>query len=338
MKQSVSLKDIAKALGLNASTVSRSLSNHPRIPSATREQVKAQAEKMGYRPDPALRRLAERRWASHPAKSAASVAVVQWAQPDYGLAEFKKPLGIMIRSLGYGYEQFFVTDYPDVESAARIMEARGVVGLIVLPSKDPAAWLNFPWERFAAVQVVSGEELPTGLSMVNYDSFGTMLDAGRRVERARPASAAVCLFRQLRESATDEQDHAAALLVVERWKKARIACKAPQFFFANPDALPHMAQWLAKERVEAAIIPNSAVCLWTAANGNKILPEEIRTIALNSRSGEGFACYEHQYDHIARRAVQHLDSLIRHDERGLPALPELISIPNLWVPGAGFPE
>ncbi|NOU35701.1 MAG: LacI family DNA-binding transcriptional regulator [Kiritimatiellaceae bacterium] len=339
MSRMITLQQMAEALGLNASTVSRALSNHPKIKAATRQLVQAKAAEMGYRPDPALRRLADRRWASRlPAKRTASLAVVQWAQPDYGLAEFKKPIEIMIRSLGYGCEQFFVSDYPDVESAARIMEARGVVGLIVLPSKDPDAWQNFLWEQFAAVQVMSGEELPTGLSMVNYDSFGTVLDAGLRVERARPASAAVCLLRQPRESATDLQDHAAALVVTEWWKRAGIACKAPQFFTVGPNSLRGMAQWLAKERVEAAIVPNPGVGVWRSDSGRRILPEEIRIIALNRQRQTAFAGYERQLNHIARRAVQYLDSLIRHDERGRPALPELISIPSLWVPGASFPE
>lgn len=46
-----SINDIAKALGVSASTVSRALKDHPDISEETREKVKAFAEKVNYRPN-----------------------------------------------------------------------------------------------------------------------------------------------------------------------------------------------------------------------------------------------------------------------------------------------
>ena len=46
-----SINDIAKALGVSASTVSRALKDHPDISEATREKIKAFAEKVNYRPN-----------------------------------------------------------------------------------------------------------------------------------------------------------------------------------------------------------------------------------------------------------------------------------------------
>ncbi|MBL7814955.1 MAG: LacI family DNA-binding transcriptional regulator [Saprospiraceae bacterium] len=45
------IHDIAQALGLTASSVSRALNDNPRISEATRQAVKEQAEKMNYRPN-----------------------------------------------------------------------------------------------------------------------------------------------------------------------------------------------------------------------------------------------------------------------------------------------
>ncbi len=47
----VSINDIAKALGISASTVSRALKSHPDISLETRELVKAYAAKVNYRPN-----------------------------------------------------------------------------------------------------------------------------------------------------------------------------------------------------------------------------------------------------------------------------------------------
>jgi LacI family transcriptional regulator len=45
------IHDIAKELGISASTVSRALNDNPRISQITREKIKAFAEKLGYRPN-----------------------------------------------------------------------------------------------------------------------------------------------------------------------------------------------------------------------------------------------------------------------------------------------
>lgn len=44
----VSISDIAEALGLTASTISRALNGNPRISEATRERVVEQARRMNY--------------------------------------------------------------------------------------------------------------------------------------------------------------------------------------------------------------------------------------------------------------------------------------------------
>lgn len=55
------LSDIAQALGLNISTVSRALRGDPRVQEPTRLRIQAEAEAMGYRPHWTARALAEGR-------------------------------------------------------------------------------------------------------------------------------------------------------------------------------------------------------------------------------------------------------------------------------------
>ncbi|MGE5571559.1 MAG: LacI family DNA-binding transcriptional regulator [Bacteroidota bacterium] len=55
------MKDIAKVLGLNESTVSRALNNHPYVRPETREKVIAAARRMNYRPNTLARSLATSR-------------------------------------------------------------------------------------------------------------------------------------------------------------------------------------------------------------------------------------------------------------------------------------
>lgn len=57
----IRLKDIAAELGLGVPTVSMALRGHRDIAAATRERVRAKADEMGYKPDPAMRALADYR-------------------------------------------------------------------------------------------------------------------------------------------------------------------------------------------------------------------------------------------------------------------------------------
>ena len=56
--QRIGIKDLVKYLGLTEGTVSRALNNYPDISKLTRQRVIDAAETMGYRANPAARRLA----------------------------------------------------------------------------------------------------------------------------------------------------------------------------------------------------------------------------------------------------------------------------------------
>ncbi len=51
MKKNITIKDIAKQLGVHNSTVSRALNNHPAVNEKTRQEIQTFAKKKGYRPN-----------------------------------------------------------------------------------------------------------------------------------------------------------------------------------------------------------------------------------------------------------------------------------------------
>src|SRR5882757_5503577 len=53
----VTLREIVKAAGVSVMSVSLALRDHGRISKAVRARIKRHAEKLGYRPDPALSAL-----------------------------------------------------------------------------------------------------------------------------------------------------------------------------------------------------------------------------------------------------------------------------------------
>ena len=64
MYEAITIKDIARALGLSTSTVSRALRGSYEISSETKKLVLEYAEKINYRPNPIALSLKERRSSS----------------------------------------------------------------------------------------------------------------------------------------------------------------------------------------------------------------------------------------------------------------------------------
>ncbi|MDF3128474.1 LacI family DNA-binding transcriptional regulator [Kiritimatiellaeota bacterium B1221] len=58
----VTLRDVAKKAGAGLATASRAMRDDPATKEATRLKVKKIAKEMGYRPDPGMTHLIERRW------------------------------------------------------------------------------------------------------------------------------------------------------------------------------------------------------------------------------------------------------------------------------------
>lgn len=123
------IKDIARALGISPSTVSRALAGHGRIPEQTREKVRAVAAQLGYSPNRAAQSLVGKR--------NTGFAGLVLTDPGYGredsyLGEFLSGLG-----LGLGAEGFdlFLAAIPQGQSELsvirNIVASRRADGLIL---------------------------------------------------------------------------------------------------------------------------------------------------------------------------------------------------------------
>ena len=59
--RATSLKDVAKAAGVSAATISRFLNGSLELPAATRQRIERAVERLGYAPNPHARRLSRGR-------------------------------------------------------------------------------------------------------------------------------------------------------------------------------------------------------------------------------------------------------------------------------------
>jgi hypothetical protein len=176
----VTIADLAESLDLAKSTVSLALRGSSKVRAATRERVQQQAQRLGYEADPILSAYSRRRRQGLPRQYQATIAIL-W--PNHEAAHLQPSAGEHLQALGFKAEDFFLQDHPSPASLANMLQARGIPAIMAPDHPDQDLLLDFPWNRFVAVQAgVSKCKLP--ITVVRHNSFETMRLAWNRVRNA----------------------------------------------------------------------------------------------------------------------------------------------------------
>jgi len=135
MQRAVSIKDIAKTVGVSPSTVSRALHHHPRISEERAKQIRELARQMGYSPSVPARSLVTRDTAT------IGMVITHVSDPFLG----RLVSGVEETAQANGYSVFLSSSYrnADVErNVIRDFYERRVTGIIVTGSQIDAGYLQ----------------------------------------------------------------------------------------------------------------------------------------------------------------------------------------------------
>jgi LacI family transcriptional regulator len=125
------LKDLARQLGLSATTVSRALDGYPDVAEATRLRVAAAARRVGYLPDPAARRLRRGR--------ADTIAALLPGGPGVELTALMETLGACAAALAtQGLDLMLVATRDEQEETrrlARLVARREADAFVILRTR-----------------------------------------------------------------------------------------------------------------------------------------------------------------------------------------------------------
>lgn len=158
MHQSVSqrrratLQDVAEAVKLSVNTVSRALSGKPGVSERTRTLIRAEAERIGYVPNPHARSLVLG------SRKMIGLVITNVSNPFY--AELISEIELHASAAGYTVVLLLSDESPDREAAAAdTVVQSGLDGVIVVPvqgGQDP--WVQV--QRLGIPLVVVNRELP----------------------------------------------------------------------------------------------------------------------------------------------------------------------------------
>ncbi|QJE97088.1 LacI family DNA-binding transcriptional regulator [Luteolibacter luteus] len=337
----VSLRDIAKEVGVTHVTVSLALRNHPRISAEMRMKVQETAERLGYRPDPMLAALANYRRgkSDHPITSAIAW-INAWPEPDKlrSFREFDlywKGAHAAAEKFGYRLEEFRIGGTNlSPQRLHEILSTRDIRGLLLPPHRHEPNWEDFPWSEYSVVRFGRSLRFPRA-HLVTSDQVGNTLRAFATMsERGYERIGFVTTGGDLRRNGhLFEAGFLAAQREVDESRRVPILHLGE---FAAGPASARLAAWIKDHGVDAIYTDLPGVSSYLKKAGISC-PGEIglaATTVLDTGIDSGI---NQNPEETGRVGFLTLNALINDGTRGIPSLMRQILVEGTWIDGISLP-
>jgi LacI family transcriptional regulator len=334
----ITQKDLARALGVDKSTVSLALRNHPSIPATTRKRVKTAAKEMGYRPDPALATLARHRWAGHPTGHDSAFAyIVDSRMNNYdGHRRFYQGCLERAHERGYRIQEFDLGQYPSPESVSRVLYHRGIRGLLIPQlARSPSPNIrHLPANQFTVVCLDQGWiEVPYHL--VAQDIFAETRRVWRTVLERGYRRIGGAILNHCPPALDDAARIGASMASQHEWLSPE---ERIPLLLSSPDDKESFFRWMNEHKPDVVIGFVSRVKHWLIEGGWRV-PEDVAfagLIIVPHQNPEICGCVA-QGDNIGRAGVDALISSIGEGEWGIPTQQRKLILQPIWNEGSTLP-
>ncbi|MCW1923149.1 LacI family transcriptional regulator [Luteolibacter arcticus] len=330
--QSLTMRDLARDVGVSVSTVSKALRNDPSISVSRCLAIQAAAERLGYRPHPMVSALMAQ---MHHRRRRSDPHHIAWidlwpAGKDGDPAMSAKPImsGALARAqeLGYGLEVYPVgTEGISPEGLRRRLAARGQWGMIIPPVPEPSMRFALDLRGFTGVTIGSSLHEPV-MHRVSPNHFQGSVLAWTQL-RAKG-------FERIGLALTPEMNER----VETKWLAAFLACQQElpprgrvNPLLASPDDPAGFARWLRREKPGVVLVAEKFPwCELPCSNGGQVSGLPIAWLMLQGGE-QGVGGLDYQPEQLGRVAVEMVVAQIHRNERGSPDIPHTILINPVWT-------
>ena len=336
MKERVSIRDLAAHLGASHTTVSLALRRDPRIPAATRQRVEAAARRLGYRTDAVVSSLMARLRTLRVKPVQATLGfVTAWPQRDgwrrmSNLERFHRGARQRAEELGYALDEFWLAE-PGMTGArmSRILNARGIRGLILQSLPEAGGSLHIDWRHFACVAkglTVAKPHVHRVISS-HYEDMQLVL---QKLARLRYRRVGLVISEAL--SARVDRAWLAAFLL---WSNATAAAdRVPPLLVRSSDEEDHFDGWFRANRPDVLLFSDQPIPAWVSRLGLSV-PGEIGLVHLDwSRDVAPLAGLDSDPEAIGVAATDLLVGQLHANEFGIPKHEKIVAVRGHWVPGS----
>lgn len=345
----VSLEEVAQAVGVSKATACRALLGRSRVSEETRAKVKAAAERLGYRPDPALSALTKHRWAIGGANRASyQVAIIHVRGSDAGFTLSRintNPATAAVRQrceeLGFMLSEWVLEEQYSPAHLGRMLYSRGVDGIII-DIQGPVTDWDFPWHHFTTVTLGHDQDTHQTHSIVP-DWFRSITIA---VTKAREAGKKRIGFASFNRRNPEIDDLLNASIMRNRAKlEAELGPQPTVFHY--PSVEQHISQcfkpegqhfrtWLKTEKPDV-IIDTNRIAYWWLRDLGYHPPKKIGYITAvgqpSTAEPDELSSVSLRREQQGKSAVELLFNLLQLNLRGLPTIPLRMIVSSGWVEG-----
>ncbi len=347
----VTQKDIAKALGLSQSAVSKALKNMPEIEEGTRKLVQKTAQKMGYQPNAMGAGLAQFKRSSTIKPVHAALAWLNlWPKPrqlrSYTQFESYWQGALMTaEKFGYRLEEFIVNDAMPPARLEKILLTRGIRGLLMPPVPHTADvdWSGFDWNEFSCVRfsramrglphfhvVTSAQSANASLALrsIRERGYKRIGYAGYKTGRSTYLGG----FLQQQSVSIPTADRVPPMLLDEEVTDAELQNK-----LSGKKHAERFAKWLDQWKVDAIVTEVSSIATLLEFAGRRV-PQDVAVAGLNVSDLPFDAGIYQNPQEIGRVATLVAISLLHDNDRGIPAIAREILVQGEWIDGKSAPS
>lgn len=335
----VKYADIAAAVGVSKTTVSRALTNHAEVSEATRQKVLEAARTLGYRHDPALSSLMRYRW---PGGRSTGVATIAYVYPQHTQAEHRAQKREFIpliydgarneaEHLGYGLQEFWLQDYDHHRDLDDILMHRGIRGAVIAPLNIHRT-LDLDFSNLAHCMVFGDDRYPQ-LNTVNLDWLAAVRLCVTQALSRGYCRVGFCLYNH-RDPYIDRRIIAGCL--AQRFELERDVGPQPSVFpYEDGQLTDRFRRWFDAERPDVVTYVNVHPFYWLKALGLSS-PGDIgqmmvrRAFVGDASMVSGADPLPHQQGALAVRMVHHQ---LLHNEHGPRTHPYSHLSPCGWYEG-----
>jgi DNA-binding LacI/PurR family transcriptional regulator len=334
----MSVRKIAAALKLSASTVSLALHNSAKIPPATRRRVIDYAKRIGYGPNAQLTRLMAQLRLARTGPVQACFGVISfyetlrpWEQSTHLMRIFKS-MEQRATQLGYRLEPLRLrAPGMTIRRFRSILEARGIQGLLCFGSPN----LNevFPPELNDHAVVTLGMSIETPLHRVTSHFFKDLSHVLRRIHALGYRRPGLVLGRY--EDSRSAHAYIGAYLA---WCDHMFGHPVASVLRVDRVEERPLLDWLRRHHLDVVVIVHLYDVLdefQRVLQKHEIrVPDDIGVAAVSQiLSGTGLAGMEQNQELMGAWADELLVARITNQDFGIPANPRVEMVESHWTPG-----
>lgn len=325
------LRDLAAKLGVSHATVSMALRNHPDISQETRERVQRLAREMNYRGNILVSALLAQVRSRRVNTGGEVIGVLLEGRSKKRvetITEGVEAAAARARQTGLKTEVFLLgTKGRDSASVGRVLENRGIRGLIIAPMPLDLLTLQINWGAFALAGIGYSFR-QCRLHRVANGHFAGFMETYARLREAEHRRIG-CVLR-LNEDTRSRHYWLAAALAASRLHGG---ASIPPLMLADPPNEGAFQRWFKKVRPDAIIGNHPDYALeWLGKCGASV-PQDVSYASLDTLAGSGVAGMRQAWGEIFTTAVDMLAGELARNEFGPPDKPKIMLVDGYWEDG-----